>query len=92
MQIRTYQPGDEQAQARIYNAVAGALLSYGPNYVDLYRRAAAQVNMILNGTEAGSIPVEQPMTFDFVVNATTAQALGITLPGATMLAATEVVP
>jgi putative tryptophan/tyrosine transport system substrate-binding protein len=71
-------------------AVAGGLLAYGPQYPDLFRRAAAQVDMILRGTQPAVIPFEQPMTFELVVNARTAQALGITLPQSILINATDV--
>ena len=67
----------------IYNArehvEAGGLLSYGPNFPELYRRAADFVDRILRGAKPGDIPVEQPTKFDLVVNLTTAKALGLEL-------------
>jgi putative ABC transport system substrate-binding protein len=68
---------------------AGGLLSYGPNLRDSYRRAATYVDKILKGAEPRSLPVQQPMTFDFVVNMRTAQALGITFPDEILLQVTE---
>jgi putative ABC transport system substrate-binding protein len=70
----------------------GGLMSYGPNVADLARRAAYYVDRILQGTKPADLPVEQPMTFDFVVNLKTAQALGITFPNEIMLQVTEVIP
>ena len=55
-------------------------MSYGPNYADLFKRAADYVDKILHGTKAGDIPVEQPTKFALVVNLTTAKALGFTIP------------
>jgi putative ABC transport system substrate-binding protein len=56
---------------------AGGLMSYGPNNEDLWRRAADFVDKILKGTKPADIPVEQPMTFEFVVNLKTANQLGM---------------
>jgi putative tryptophan/tyrosine transport system substrate-binding protein len=70
---------------------AGGLMSYGTRFEDLYRRAAYYVDRILKGTKPADLPVEQPMTFEFVVNMKTAQALGITFPNEIMLQVTEVI-
>ena len=70
---------------------AGGLLSYGPNRPAMYRHAAVYVDKILKGTPAGEIPIEQPTTFDFVVNLKTAQALGLTIPQSVLQQATEVI-
>jgi putative ABC transport system substrate-binding protein len=72
-------------------ARAGGLMAYGVTLPDLYRRAAGFVDKILKGTRPADIPIEQPMTFDFVVNLKTAQALGITFPNEIMLQVTEVI-
>ena len=61
------------------------------NFRELYRRAATQVDNILKGAKPADLPIEQPMTFDFVVNMKTAQALGITFPNEIMLQVTEVI-
>jgi len=61
-------------------AEAGGLLSYGPNFSDLYRRAAEQVSMILKGAKPAEMPVEQSTTFELVINLKTAKALRITIP------------
>jgi putative ABC transport system substrate-binding protein len=73
-------------------ADAGGLMAYGPNFViDAHRRGAYFVDRILKGAKPADLPVEQPMTFDFVVNLKTAQALGITFPDEIMLQVTDVV-
>ena len=69
----------------------GGLLSYGPSYPDLFRRAAEFVDKILRGAKPGDIPVEQPTKFDLVINLTTAKALGLTIPEAFLLRADEVI-
>jgi ABC-type uncharacterized transport system substrate-binding protein len=70
---------------------AGGLMSFGPNYPDLFRRTADYVNKILRGAKPGDIPVEQPTKFDLVVNVLTAAALGITLPPTLLATADEVI-
>jgi putative tryptophan/tyrosine transport system substrate-binding protein len=70
---------------------AGGLMSYGPNIPDLFRRAADYVDKILRGAKPGEIPVEQPTKFDFVINLTTAKALGLLIPESFLLRADEVI-
>jgi putative ABC transport system substrate-binding protein len=70
---------------------AAGLMSYGPNFPDLFRRAADFVDKILRGAKPGDIPVEQPTKFDLVVNLTTAKALGLVIPESFLLRADEVI-
>jgi putative ABC transport system substrate-binding protein len=70
---------------------AGSLMSYGPNYPDLFRRAGDLVSKILHGAKAADLPVEQPTKFDLVINLTTAKALDLTIPESFLLRADEVI-
>jgi putative ABC transport system substrate-binding protein len=70
---------------------AGGLMSYGPDYQDLYRQAAGHVYKILQGTKPGDIPVEQPTRFEQVINLKTAKTLGITIPPVLLVNATRVI-
>jgi putative tryptophan/tyrosine transport system substrate-binding protein len=70
---------------------AGALMSYGPNFPDLFRRAGDLVDKILHGAKPGDLPVEQPVKFDLIVNSTTAKALGLAIPESFLVRATEVI-
>jgi ABC-type uncharacterized transport system substrate-binding protein len=70
---------------------AGGLMSYGPNFPDLYRRAAGIVDKILRGAKPGDIPVEQPTRFEFIINLTTAKALGLTIPASLMSLADQLI-
>jgi putative ABC transport system substrate-binding protein len=69
----------------------GGVLSYGPNFPDLFRRAAEIVDKVLRGTKPADIPVEQPTRFDLVVNLVTAKALGLTIPPTLLARADEVI-
>jgi putative ABC transport system substrate-binding protein len=76
--------------ARVY-VETGGLMSYGPNFPDLYRRAAELADKILRGAKPQDIPVEQPTKFDLVVNAVTAKALGLSVPPTLLARADEVI-
>jgi putative ABC transport system substrate-binding protein len=70
---------------------AGGLMSYGPDYPDLFRQAADMVDKILRGAKPGDIPVEQPNKFEFAINIKTAASLGLTIPEALLATVDEVV-
>jgi putative ABC transport system substrate-binding protein len=69
----------------------GGLMSYGPSFPEMFRRSADFVDKILRGTNPGDIPVEQPTKFEFVVNLTTAKALGLTVPATVLVRADELI-
>jgi putative ABC transport system substrate-binding protein len=73
------------------HAEAGGLMAYGPNFPDLFRRAADLVDKILRGARPADLPVQQPTKFDLTVNLRTAKALGLQLPPALLARADEVI-
>jgi putative ABC transport system substrate-binding protein len=74
-----------------FYAREGGLLSYGPDGVDLFRRAATYVDRILRGAKPGDLPVQFPTKFEMVVNRKTATALGLAIPPSIILRADEVI-
>jgi putative ABC transport system substrate-binding protein len=89
--VQIQRPDDIAPAFEALKGRADALMSYGPNLSNQFRRAADFVDKILRKTKAGDIPVEQATKFDLTINLTTAKALGLTIPESFLLRADEVI-
>ena len=74
-----------------YFAAVGGLITYGPDYIDQYRRAASYVDRILKGEKPADLPVQAPVKYDLVINLKTAKALGLDVPATIYARADEII-
>ncbi len=86
-----YEPGSTGDLSWIYTANSGGLALYGPDAIDIYRRAAAYVDRILKGEKPADLPVQAPTSYELLINLKTAKALGLTVPETLLAQATEVI-